>query len=174
MTITLASVADASELERIAAITWPLASPPDMPPDAIERFIDANLTRPHFEAYVADPDRRVLTARLDGTLVGWGLLVFGEPADPTVGPQLRLHPTVELSKIYVLTDHHGHGIAQALLTRALEEGRAGGATGMWLGTNQRNARAQRFYDKSGFTQVGTKQFDVGGRVEDDFIYEIAL
>ena len=44
----------------------------------------------------------------------------------------------------------------------------------WLGTNQFNDRANRFYAKSGFTRVGTKRFLVGSRYEDDFVWELAL
>jgi diamine N-acetyltransferase len=43
-----------------------------------------------------------------------------------------------------------------------------------LGTNQRNERAHRFYEKSGFERIGTKRFKVGDRWEDDYIFELAL
>jgi RimJ/RimL family protein N-acetyltransferase len=45
---------------------------------------------------------------------------------------------------------------------------------MWLGVNQFNPRANRFYEKSGFRQVGVKRFLLGGRYEDDFVRERAL
>ena len=37
-----------------------------------------------------------------------------------------------------------------------------------------NAKAIRFYEKSGFTKVGTKSFTLGDSVESDFILERAL
>ena len=49
-----------------------------------------------------------------------------------------------------------------------------GAQGMWLGVNQLNARAQAFYTRSGFAVVGTKHFQVGGRLEDDYVLERPL
>jgi diamine N-acetyltransferase len=45
---------------------------------------------------------------------------------------------------------------------------------MWLGVNQENARANRFYEKNGFAQVGIKHFLVGDRLEDDYVRERAL
>jgi RimJ/RimL family protein N-acetyltransferase len=42
---------------------------------------------------------------------------------------------------------------------------------VWLGVNQLNERAQRFYAKSGFSKVGTKRFLVGDRYEDDYVFE---
>jgi ribosomal protein S18 acetylase RimI-like enzyme len=49
-----------------------------------------------------------------------------------------------------------------------------GAEGIWLGVNQENARAQRFYGKHGFDRVGAKRFLVGDRYEDDWVMERSL
>jgi len=48
---------------------------------------------------------------------------------------------------------------------------AAGARGLWLGVNSQNARAIRFYEKSGFYKVGTKSFRLGDTVEHDFVME---
>ena len=94
--------------------------------------------------------------------------------DPDVAGAIHIRPTVELSKIYVREGAHGRGTAAELLDRALEEGRARGAAGMWLGTNQENARAQRFYAQNAFERVGVKRFKLGDRYEDDFVFERPL
>jgi GNAT superfamily N-acetyltransferase len=99
------------------------------------------------------------------------MLVGGEPTDDDVRTAIRLRPTVELSKIYVLPQAHGTGAAALLMAQALEWARASGANGVWLGVNQQNERAQRFYGKSGFERVGTKRFLVGGVHEDDYVME---
>ena len=52
--------------------------------------------------------------------------------------------------------------------------RARGAAGVWLGVNEENARANRFYQKQGFALVGRKRFLVGDRWEDDFVREHVL
>ena len=57
---------------------------------------------------------------------------------------------------------------------AIEAARARGAAGVWLGVNQENERAQKFYVKSGFARVGTKRFLVGDRYEHDYVFERAL
>jgi ribosomal protein S18 acetylase RimI-like enzyme len=46
--------------------------------------------------------------------------------------------------------------------------------GIWLGVNNENARAQRFYAKSGFEKVGSKRFLMGDAYEDDFVMERSL
>ncbi len=75
----------------------------------------------------------------------------------------------ELSKIYVLPYHHGSGMAPALMRRALNVARGWGVQRVWLGVNQENQRAQRFYSKYGFRINGTRTFQVGAQVENVFI-----
>ncbi|WP_342213776.1 GNAT family N-acetyltransferase, partial [Nocardia wallacei] len=47
--------------------------------------------------------------------------------------------------------------------------RHGGYTGVWLGVNQDNERAQRFYAKHGFRTIGTKTTAVGSRTCHDYV-----
>jgi ribosomal protein S18 acetylase RimI-like enzyme len=102
------------------------------------------------------------------------MLIVGEPNDPDVAASLTTRPTAELSKCYVLPDRHGAGVAAALMTRTLEVARTRGASAVWLGVNEENEKAQRFYEKSGFVKVGRKRFEVGDRFEDDFVMERVL
>ena len=165
---------DAALLHRIAAATFALACPPHTTLAAIEDFIATVLSEASFARYLADPQRALFIAEDEGIAAGYTMLVFGEPADSDAAAAIAIRPTVELSKIYVLEGHHGQGIAPALMERSLDEARARGALGIWLGVNQENERANRFYEKSGFARVGTKRFLVGDRYEHDFVRERSL
>jgi ribosomal protein S18 acetylase RimI-like enzyme len=165
-----ASVSDSDVLARIAAATFPLACPPHTTEEAKATFIATHLSRANFEAYLADPARDILIAEVGDEAVGYTMLVFAEPTDPDVVAALSLRPSIELSKFYVLQGHHGQGIAAETLSTARDRG----AAGVWLGVNEENARANRFYEKNGFVQVGTKHFLVGDNYEDDFVRELAL
>ena len=173
-TVRPGGAADVPLVAAVAAATFGLACPPSMTRDRVEAFVDEVLSPECFADYVADPIRHVLLAESAGTVLGYAMLVRGEPSDDDVRATIRLRPTVELSKIYVLPQAHGTGAAALLMARALEWAREKGAAGVWLGVNQQNERAQRFYGKSGFERVGTKRFLVGGVYEDDFVMERAL
>jgi ribosomal protein S18 acetylase RimI-like enzyme len=162
-------IADVEELAEVAAATFPLACPPSSPPDAIAAFIAANLSPTRFADYLADPARTVLAARDNGRIVGYALIVDGVGQDADVARAVTIRPAVELSKIYVLPDSHGSGTACALMTSAVERAGAAGAHCLWLGVNQRNERAQRFYSKHGFTVAGTKSFPMGTHTEHDYV-----
>jgi GNAT superfamily N-acetyltransferase len=174
VTVRGAGPADVPQIAEVAAATFALACPPDMTRDRVDAFIADVLSADRFAGYVGDPARRVLLAEQDGIPLGYAMLVRGEPHDADVRAALTLHPTVELSKIYVLPAAHGTGAAALLMAASLEWAASVGGAGTWLGVNQQNERAQRFYAKSGFVRVGTKRFLVGGTYEDDYVLERAL
>jgi ribosomal protein S18 acetylase RimI-like enzyme len=139
-------------------------------------FIASSLSEAAFARYLTDP-HRVLVVDDPGAgapLTGYTMLVLTESSDPDVLAAVRIRPTSELSKCYVREGQHGRGSASALLARSLAVARDRGAAGMWLGTNQQNSRAIRFYEKHGFVKVGHKRFKLGDRYEHDFVLERAL
>lgn len=168
-------VVHAVPLAGLAASTFPLACPPGSAPEDIRSFIAANLTAEHFAAHIRAVDRTVLWAGdEDGTPVGYCLLVHGSQPAFSEPATLRHAPTVELNKFYVHADHHGRGVSARLMAAALQAARRNGAAGIWLGVNQENTRAQRFYAKSGYSRRGVRTFRMGRRTEQDFILERPL
>ena len=71
--------------------------------------------------------------------------------------------------MYVVPDWHHRGAAASLMQAGIAWAEAGGARVVWLGVNQGNQRAQRFYRKHGFGTVGVRTFRLGANLEDDFV-----
>ncbi len=172
---------DAAALSALAAATFPLACPPHTTAEAIAAFIAEHFGVGHFAGYLADRDRILLVAEEPATdaageprLVGYTMLVAGEPADADAARAVAARPAIEFSKVYVLADAHGTGTGAALMRTSLEAAQASGAATAWLGVNEENARAIAFYERHGFAKVGRKHFTVGGRVEDDWVFERPL
>ncbi|WP_424069332.1 GNAT family N-acetyltransferase [Mycobacterium sp.] len=163
LAVGIATLDAVDELAAVAARTFPLACPPSTPADDIASFIDTNLTATRFAEYLADPRHAVLTARHDDRIVGYAMLIRGDPDDPD-DPD-----AAELSKLYLLPDYHGSGVATALMDTTLATAAEWGMRCVWLGVNQENQRAQRFYLKSGFKINGTRTFRVGARHENDYV-----
>lgn len=172
--VRAATVEDVPALAALAARTFPLACPPHTTPEQAADFVTSHLSPAHFRQYLDDPGRALLVVDAGTTLLGYAMLVLGEPYDADAAAAIRLRPTVELSKCYVAPEAHGDGTAQQLMAATLATAAERGAVGVWLGVNEHNARAIRFYRKSGFEPVGRKRFLVGGRWEDDHVMERAL
>lgn len=160
---------DADELAAIAAQTFPLACPRSTPPDNIASFIDTNLSPTRFAEYLSDPQRAILTAQQDGRIIGYAMLIRGVSDDPDVQQAVAARPAAELSKIYLLPEYHGAGVSTALMELILATATEWRVRSLWLGVNQENQRAQRFYVKSGFKITGTRTFQVGDRRENDYV-----
>ncbi|WP_028279222.1 GNAT family N-acetyltransferase [Arthrobacter sp. H5] len=172
--ITQGAPGDADQLAVLAALTFPLACPPTSRPEDIEQYLATELTAAKFAEHLTDPNKTLLCLRGDGHLLAYSLLIKGLPGDEQVRSAISLFPTIELSKFYVHPSHHGQGAASSLMEASLEAARLSGAHGIWLGTNDQNARAVRFYKKHGFAKVGAKTFRLGSGIETDFVLERAV
>jgi ribosomal protein S18 acetylase RimI-like enzyme len=167
--VAVAEPTDAGMLAAVAARTFPLACPPASAAEDIAAFIDTHLSAVRFGEYLADRDRVVLAAYDASRILGYCMLIRGVPDDADVQRAVTTRPSVELSKMYVLPDKHGAGVSAALMQAALAHAAAMAARSIWLGVNQQNLRAQRFYAKHDFTINGTKTFHLGDAVENDFV-----
>ena len=168
LTTRLAVPGDADELHEVAARTFALACPPGTLQSDIDAFIALHLSRQRFEEYLKDDLRILLLAEVDDVPVGYAMLVRGPINDPDA--RAAVHDgSIELSKFYVLADSHGSGVAAELMRATLDAAAGTGATSCWLGVNQKNVRAAKFYAKHGFEVVGTKRFLVGEQWHDDHV-----
>jgi GNAT superfamily N-acetyltransferase len=161
---------DPHELAGVAAQTFPLACPPSIERENVASFIATHLTAARFGEYLADPRRAILTARHDGRIIGYAMLVQGVEDDADVQRAVEIRPAAELSKMYVLPDHHGDGLSATLMEHALAVATDWQVRCVWLGVNGENQRAQRFYAKHGFRISGTRTFQVGDdHRENDYV-----
>jgi ribosomal protein S18 acetylase RimI-like enzyme len=173
-TIRVATADDAGKLAGLAAVTFPLACPPGSSPDDIQAHIERTLSEANFADYLANPNITILVLDDGGQLLGYTLLIAEPASDPAVAAVLSALPSMELSKCYVHPEYHGLGAAPRLIQASLAFAANTGAAGVWLGVNNQNAKAIRFYEKSGFERVGTKAFTLGNTVEHDFVMEHVL
>ncbi len=105
----------------------------------------------------------------DDLPLGYSMLVQGPIADEDVAAVVDGPTTIELSKFYLLPERHGSGAAAALMAATFDEAARTGAKSCWLGVNQRNVRAGRFYTKQGFEVAGEKRFRVGEELHHDHV-----
>ena len=81
---------------------------------------------------------------------------------------------LELRQLYVASPWHGSGIAAALMDWTIGEARSRGARHLYLSVYTENHRAQRFYRRYGFDEVGPYKFMVGSQADEDVIMRLAL
>lgn len=81
---------------------------------------------------------------------------------------------VELRQLYILRGWQGRGVADTLMLWALDWARGRGAPEMYLSVYMDNPRAQRFYTRYGFVDIGPYAFMVGSQADEDRIWKLTL
>ncbi len=80
-----------------------------------------------------------------------------------------------LSKLYLINDRRGKGIASEMLNRVFAEAEKAGKTSVYLTVNKYNNHAVSVYGKKGFEIIDSVVTDIGnGFVMDDYIMEYKL
>jgi len=69
----------------------------------------------------------------------------------------------EVEQVYVSTDHRGTGVAGVLMGEAERLVRDGGYASAWLAVVAGNARARRFYERSGWSDGGEFVYAASGK-----------
>ena len=161
---------DVEALAELAKRTFPLACPPGHTPENIADHIRRVLSVSNFTEYVTSAQCELAIASSENKLVGFALVDFRPSTDPDVLFHLAaIGPYAELSKLYVDPTFHGGGVAQALRDKALMSMREKKVQTAWLTVSQLNDRANAFYEKSGFTVIAEKKYQVGDVIDDDYL-----
>jgi ribosomal protein S18 acetylase RimI-like enzyme len=118
---------------------------------------------------IEDRALRTTLAEADGRMVG-----FSQLRIPSAQANVEARRAAEISRIYVLADWHGHGVAQDLMRDALATATRDDCDCLWLGVWEHNPRAMAFYRKFGLEVVGTHAFMLGLDRQRDLIMSVKL
>jgi GNAT superfamily N-acetyltransferase len=111
---------------------------------------DALLAARTTESFATRATERIgdtTVAEIDGAVAGFVMVVDDE-----------------VEQVYVAAGHRGSGVAGALLAEAERQVRAGGHDRAWLAVVAGNARARRFYERSGWTDDGPLDYIAAGGI----------
>lgn len=77
----------------------------------------------------------------------------------------------KLHKIYVLHSQHGKGVGKFVIEQIIKDAKSKGVTSLRLNVNRYN-HAKGFYEKLGFTMIGSEDVDIGnGYFMNDYVME---
>lgn len=113
---------------------------------------------------ILDPSIDTFVCEFENELIAYTQLCWLEAPS-----YLRALNPVEIRRFYVDTPWHGQGIAGALMDHVLEHVGSKNTDQIWLGVWEHNPKAQRFYQKMGFLEVGEHVFQLGNDPQRDLI-----
>jgi diamine N-acetyltransferase len=118
---------------------------------------------------LADHECLFQIAETDGVAVGYAMLRSGNVLDSIKGDK-----PIELVRLYVSRESLGSGVGAALMEACISESRRQGYRTLWLGVWEHNPRAQAFYRKWGFYEVGTHVFQLGADPQTDILMQRSI
>lgn len=163
-----ATLADAEAIARVHVLTWQ-SSYRGLVPDDFLNGLDLNRRTENWRARLGGGKQsEPVWVGVDGGNVA-GFVSVGPSRDEDADTD-----TGELYAIYVLAEHQGHGVGQALIGVAASwlESRYRSAT-LWV--LEANERSRRFYERSGWRFDGSiKRDDRGSFVLEEVRHRIAF
>lgn len=169
VSIRRALIADASLLADIGRRSFDEAFTPTNDAQSMSEYMDQAFNAEVQAEELADPDNQFFIADIDGTAAGYAMLRAG-----SVEPGITGDKPIELVRLYALQSWLGRGVGAALMDHCLTIARASDHDIIWLGVWEFNPRAQAFYRKYGFEEVGTHVFHLGPEAQTDLLLQRAL
>ena len=165
--VRAAGPADADALSLVASATFLDTYAGSLDGSDMVAHCAANNRPEKFAGWIGDSNDAVTIGEIVPGFapVGYAVLTSG------IDLQVMLEPgDIELRRIYTLSRMRGSGLGPALMQHVIEDAARLSCRRILLGVWGENHRAHRFYERHGFTVVGTRQFKVGTVVHDDLVY----
>ena len=160
---------DAAMLAGLAELTFRQAFAVDNSDADMDQHCLSNFGTEIQRTEILDANTVFLLAESDDEMVGFCQLRLTSSKDCVPGKS-----PAELYRIYVLKDWHGSGIAQGIMSSAIDLATVNGGDALWLGVWEHNQKAINFYKKHDFSVVGEHEFLLGEDVQRDLVLAITL
>jgi GNAT superfamily N-acetyltransferase len=164
--IRRANIDDAGLLAELGARTFVETFAEHNSTEDMAAYLASSFSEGQQAAELADPDSTIYIAEANGVATGYAMLHSGlAPACVTDDKP------IELVRLYVSREQLGHGVGAGLMQACINEADHQGYRTMWLGVWENNHRAQAFYRKWNFRDVGTHIFQLGQDAQTDILME---
>ena len=166
LTIRSAKAGDAELLAELGSRTFSEAFAQDNTPENMGSYLAAAFGPEQQAAELSDSHTTFLIAENNGVAVGYSMLRAGNELDSVTG-----NNPIELVRLYVSREWLGSGVGAALMRACIAEAKKRGYETLWLGVWEHNHRAQSFYRKWNFIEVGTHIFQLGDDPQTDLLMQ---
>jgi ribosomal protein S18 acetylase RimI-like enzyme len=162
MKITFAEQSHIDRLAYIVRTTFHLACPKDSKRDLQSVYISKHLCAQSFKQLLSSEHYHIWVALEANQPIGFAVM-------QGMSDELAM-----LSKLYVLPDYQGKGVALSLYNAVVNHTKISGYTKLNLSVFSGNSKAKAFYEKQGFKLVGDHDFLMETELHKDHIYQLEV
>jgi ribosomal protein S18 acetylase RimI-like enzyme len=166
LVIRRGKASDAAMLAELGARTFSETFAPNNSPEDMAAYLATAFSPAQQATELADRETLFLIAESNAVAVGYAMLRSGNVLENVTG----VNP-IELVRLYVSQEHLGSGVGAALMQACIDEARRRGHKTLWLGVWEHNPRAQAFYRKWNFAEIGTHVFQLGNDPQTDLLMQ---
>lgn len=138
-------------------------------PENMELYLSEKMSIAHLTKEFDHPESTFYFALIDEEIVGYLKLNVGSAQN-----EAHLGKSMEVERIYVLKEHQGKRIGQAIFEQAIAMARKQGMEVLWLGVWDQNTRAISFYERMGLEIFDTHSFMLGTDLQTDQLMKMEL
>ena len=160
---------DAELLAELGARTFRETFAADNTPEDMAVYLASAFTPELQAAELADPHCLFQIAETSVVAVGYALIRSGSVPHGVNGKK-----PIELVRLYVSRESLGSGVGAALMQACIDEAKQRDYETLWLGVWEHNQRAQTFYRKWNFHEVGTHVFQLGDDLQTDMLMQRSI
>ncbi len=139
---------------------------PKNAPDDLADYMNSAFNVGQIEGELADENAIFLVAEIKDEAVGYAKLLLDSRESEIIAEK-----SIELNRLYSKQEFLGKGVGKSLIEKCLEEAEKHNCDTMWLGVWEFNPRAQAFYRKYGFYEVGKHIFQLGLDAQTDLLMQ---
>ncbi|APS42845.1 protease synthase and sporulation negative regulatory protein pai 1 [Weissella jogaejeotgali] len=157
---------EVNELKKISEETFAATFGPENTPTDLKEYLTHAYNTEQLLIEINNPDSFFFFAYYNDQLAGYLKLNIKQAQSETFADN-----ALEIERIYLKTGFQRQGLGTALFQKALELATKQKVAKIWLGVWENNKRAQKFYHKLGFKQIGDHVFQLGRDSQRDLIMQ---
>jgi len=138
-------------------------------PENMRDYLETHFSEKAIIAQLNDPEVQFFLVEQSNTTLGYIKVNRGTAQTESSYPN-----TLEIERIYVLSEFHGQGHGKLLLQKAIEIAKNDQLENVWLGVWDQNPKAIAFYERNGFSTFGVHEFLLGDDPQRDYMMKFDL
>lgn len=166
--IRKATIEDAEMLAELSYQTFYDAfhAHPKNAPEDLADYMEKAFNPETVRAELAEENSIFLVAEIENEIAGYAKVMIGAIEDG-----ISAEKPIELNRLYSHQKFLGKGVGARLMERCFRIAKENDCDVMWLGVWEFNPRAQAFYKKYGFREVGRHIFQLGSDPQIDLLMQ---
>ncbi|MBC7798060.1 MAG: GNAT family N-acetyltransferase [Pyrinomonadaceae bacterium] len=171
ITIRRAKIEDAETLAKLSWQTFwdAFHEHPKNAPEDMKIYMDEAFSVQKVSEELSDANAIFLLAEVENEIAGYAKVITNSRE-----PEIVAENPIELHRLYSHQKFVGKGIGAALMNECLREAENKGCDAIWLGVWEHNPRAQAFYRKYDFREIGKHVFLLGNDPQIDLLMQKSL